>query len=107
MNQQPLILPFSAIDKHDLPLVGGKGANLGEMTRAGFPVPPGFCVTTAVFDKFIAASGQADSLYAALDSIEPNDLEATRRIGQQIRELYGRFPCRMRARRQSSPRGRR
>ena len=86
MSQRPFILPFSAINKHDLPLVGGKGANLGEMTQAGFPVPPGFCVTTAVFDQFITASQQATQLYASLDSIEPNDLEATRKIGQQIRD---------------------
>jgi len=37
---------FEEIDKKDLLLVGGKGANLGEMTKAGFPVPEGFCVTT-------------------------------------------------------------
>ena len=85
-HKQPFVLPFSAINKNDLPIVGGKGANLGEMTQAGFPVPPGFCVTTAVFDQFIAASGKSEQLYAALDSIEPNDLEATRKIGQQIRD---------------------
>jgi len=86
MSKKSLVLPFSAIDKHDLSIVGGKGANLGEMTQAGFPVPPGFCVTTDVFEQFIAASGQATQLYAALASIEPNDLEATRKIGQQIRD---------------------
>jgi len=86
MNEIQIVLPFSAIDKHDLPIVGGKGANLGEMTQVGFPVPPGFCVTTAVFDQFITASGQATQLYAALDSIEANDLEATRKIGQKIRD---------------------
>ena len=36
-----------------LDMVGGKGANLGEMTRAGFPVPGGFCVTTTAYNKFI------------------------------------------------------
>ena len=89
---QPLVLPFSAINKHDLPIVGGKGANLGEMTQAGFPVPPGFCVTTAVFDQFITASGKGEQLYAALDSIPPNDLEATRKIGQQIRDDLREVP---------------
>jgi phosphoenolpyruvate synthase/pyruvate phosphate dikinase len=33
--------------------VGGKGANLGELTRAGFPVPVGFCVTTAAYREFL------------------------------------------------------
>ena len=35
----PLIMPFAEIKGSDLPLVGGKGANLGELTRAGFPIP--------------------------------------------------------------------
>ena len=43
------VAPFDSIDKRDLALVGGKGANLGEMTRAGFPVAGGFCVTTDAF----------------------------------------------------------
>ena len=53
MNDQtsegPLILPFSAIDASKLALVGGKAANLGELTRGGFPVPEGFCVTTNAY----------------------------------------------------------
>ena len=55
MNKQlsPLILPFTDIRATDLPLVGGKGANLGELTHAGFPIPPGFCVTTVAFQQFM------------------------------------------------------
>src|SRR5215212_5343632 len=44
-----LVLPLDAVDRGALPVVGGKGANLGELTRAGLPVPPGFCVTTAAY----------------------------------------------------------
>ena len=40
---------FSEIDDDDLPHVGGKGLNLGKLTRAGFPVPNGFCVTTDAY----------------------------------------------------------
>ena len=40
---------FSEIDEDDLPHVGGKGLNLGKLTRAGFTVPPGFCVTTDAY----------------------------------------------------------
>src|ERR1041384_968522 len=36
------------------PLLGGKGANLGEMTRIGLPVPPGFTITTEVCTYFYA-----------------------------------------------------
>lgn len=79
-------LPFSQISAADLPLVGGKGANLGEMSRAGFPVPPGFCVTTHAFHDFVANCPQMASFYAALDEMQPEDLVATRKIGEQIRQ---------------------
>ena len=41
------------IRKDDVAIVGGKGANLGEMTNFGLDVPPGFCVTSAGYDAFI------------------------------------------------------
>jgi pyruvate,water dikinase len=91
-QNQPLILSFSEINRRDLPIVGGKGANLGEMTQAGFPVPPGFCVTTATFEQFMASSGQSKELYAALESITLGDLETTRKIGQQIRASLKTVP---------------
>lgn len=47
MTALPLVAFFKDIDKNDLASVGGKGANLGEMTKAGFPVPNGFAVTVA------------------------------------------------------------
>ena len=57
MNKQSaLILPFTNIDKHDIPLVGGKGANLGEMTGAGFPVPNGFCLTSNSYPLIISSN---------------------------------------------------
>jgi pyruvate,water dikinase len=40
---------FSELGRDDVALVGGKGANLGEMTRAGLPVPDGFVVTAAAY----------------------------------------------------------
>lgn len=39
------VLWFTEVGKQDIPLVGGKGANLGEITQAQIPVPPGFIVT--------------------------------------------------------------
>ncbi|HIH72740.1 MAG TPA: phosphoenolpyruvate synthase [Thermococcaceae archaeon] len=44
---------FEELRKEDVPLVGGKGANLGEMTNAGIPVPPGFCVTAEAYKYFV------------------------------------------------------
>jgi len=74
---------FEEIDKKDLLLVGGKGANLGEMTKAGFPVPEGFCVTTGAYHDFLMHNDLVGFIShvikdAALDNIS--------RIGQEIRQ---------------------
>jgi pyruvate, water dikinase len=44
---------FGEVTKEDVGTVGGKGPNLGEMTRAGFPVPPGFIVTADAYYHFL------------------------------------------------------
>jgi pyruvate,water dikinase len=48
---------FDELGCHDTETVGGKGANLGEMTRAGFPVPSGFVVTAAAYLEAMEAAG--------------------------------------------------
>jgi len=88
----PIILPFSNIHTSDLPLVGGKGANLGEMTNAGFPVPPGFCVTTTAFQQFFATTQNADKLFAELDNIQKGDVESVRKIGERVRQTLFELP---------------
>ena len=61
------VLPLAAIRRHMLALVGGKGANLGEMTGARLPVPPGFCITTAAYEQVASEAG----LEAVLDARAP------------------------------------
>jgi rifampicin phosphotransferase len=48
-----LTLPLDAIDRAMLPIAGGKAANLGELVRAGLPVPLGFCVTTTTWSSWL------------------------------------------------------
>ncbi|SFM35559.1 phosphoenolpyruvate synthase [Pelosinus propionicus] len=81
----PYVLFFDQIDHISLPYVGGKGANLGELTKAGFPVPGGFCVTTYAYREFIAGSPKMDLFFDALKTIDPTDLNLIREWGQQIR----------------------
>ena len=85
------IVFFDEIDKTMLPLVGGKGANLGEMTRAGFPVPKGFCLTTEVYDAF-AAGLQLEELAGekARSILEKRGLPA--RCEAQIQHALKQFP---------------
>ncbi len=88
----PFILTLDEVSASDLPLVGGKGANLGELRRAGFLVPPGFCLTTAAFRRFLKISGAAETLYADLDSLSPDDLDGARQVGATIRAQLEEAP---------------
>ncbi|MCB9762781.1 MAG: phosphoenolpyruvate synthase [Alphaproteobacteria bacterium] len=88
----PLVLPFTAIGAADLPRVGGKGANLGELAAAGFPVPTGFCVTTTAFDQHMAGVEGADALLDALETLSHEDLERARALGAQLRAAVTATP---------------
>ncbi|MGN9865160.1 phosphoenolpyruvate synthase [Bacillus swezeyi] len=80
------VLNFHEIDKDQLSEAGGKGANLGEMTKAGLPVPHGFCVSTFAYRMLIKNSREMDRLFDQLDSLKYDDLEQIRLIGKRIRE---------------------
>ncbi|MEO7069606.1 MAG: pyruvate, phosphate dikinase, partial [Nostocoides sp.] len=78
----PLLLPFSAGDRSMADLLGGKGANLAEMTRLGLPVPHGFTITTRACRDYLA-NGQVavelpDEVSWALKDVES---AAGRRFG--------------------------
>ncbi len=79
------ILFFEQISAADLPHVGGKGANLGEMGRAGFPVPPGFCLTTHAYNQFMARAERMDEYYTALAALADDDVEGVRQLGEVVR----------------------
>ncbi|MDR3583807.1 MAG: phosphoenolpyruvate synthase [Desulfosporosinus sp.] len=80
------ILRFNEIDKSFLPYVGGKGANLGELTKADFPVPQGFCVTTAAYQAVIRTSKEMNKLFDLLEGVSHNDLDQINILGTRIRE---------------------
>lgn len=52
----PLVVDLGRLDARDLNQGGGKAANLGELLRAGFPVPPGFVVTTAAYELVVTSN---------------------------------------------------
>lgn len=86
INMKKNVLYFNEIDRQHLAYVGGKGANLGEMTKAGFPVPQGFCVTTEAYRTFIDTSTQMSEFYDLLEQINADELESICSLGQRIRE---------------------
>jgi len=62
---------FDNLTMNDVPLAGGKGASLGEMTQAGLQVPPGFVVLSTTFEKFVELSeGMKEEIDAVLDSVD-------------------------------------
>ncbi len=66
-SKEKLTVWFEEIGKEDIPLVGGKVANLGEMLQAGIPVPPGFAVTAEAYKRFITETGIAEKIYKTIE----------------------------------------
>jgi pyruvate,water dikinase len=81
------IVWFSEVTKNDIPLVGGKGANLGEMTNAGIPVPPGFIVTADAYYKFLEEAGITEKIRSLLAPLDPNDSKQLQDISSKIKQI--------------------
>jgi pyruvate,water dikinase len=67
------VLDLSEVDRDARDLVGGKAANLGDLLAAGFPVPPGHCVTTAAYRRVAALAG-LDQLVDTMARADPRTL---------------------------------
>ncbi len=78
---------FNEIDKEDIPLVGGKGANLGELTIKGVDVPPGFCVTAPAYSDFIEKSDLQKEILAELSDLDVDDAVQLQERSAGIRAL--------------------
>ena len=78
----------------EIATVGGKGASLGQMVGAGFPVPSGFVVTTTAYAGFIRANDLEEKIVKILEDLNYDDLDqlenATAKIRKSITE--GRIP---------------
>lgn len=92
MTRDRLVLSLADARAADASLVGGKGANLGELVHLGLPVPAGFCVTTAAFEAFMAGLHDVDALYGLLDSVATHDVEAAREVGRRVRRALSGLP---------------
>ncbi len=87
MPNLPNILNFREVDKSDNNIVGGKGANLGEMTKAGFPVPNGFCITINAYDIFLRENKLIDSIYNLLKVTDVNDTAQLENSSRKIQKM--------------------
>jgi pyruvate,water dikinase len=92
--RRDLVLWFESLRKTDIPSVGGKNANLGEMTSAGIPVPPGFAITAFSYKRFIEETGIASKIYEIIKETvtNPNDPKQFEIASKKIRELVEATP---------------
>lgn len=86
MGATKFIVWFEDVGKGDLALVGGKGANLGEMVNAGIPVPPGFIVTVDGYFNFLEKADLRREIERLLTPLDPNDSQLLQKVSAKIKE---------------------
>ena len=82
------IIWFKDISKEDVPIVGGKGANLGEMTKANIPVPPGFVVSVDAYFDFLKKSDIIGEIQTLLESLDIEDTKQLQRVSSVIKQMF-------------------
>lgn len=83
---------FRDCRKDDFPEVGGKNANLGELIRAGFPVPAGFAVTVEAYKEILAQGNIEREIQDALFGLDLKDNESIEKAGRHIQSLIEALP---------------
>jgi rifampicin phosphotransferase len=85
MASEDFVVELKTLDAQALPRVGGKAANLGELIGAGFPVPPGFAVTTAAYVRAATALDLTDP-QRAREALASAELPAG--VAEAVRAAY-------------------
>lgn len=83
---------FARLGRDDVAYAGGKGANLGELTSAGLPVPNGFVVGAPAYAAFCAETGLRERLAELLDDVDVEDTAALEAASTTARELFDATP---------------
>ena len=78
---------LSDITKKDVSIAGGKGASLGEMYNAGFPIPPGFCITAEAYQKFLMKTGIANKIYSILTNLDVDNNDALQMASKNVQGI--------------------
>ncbi|MBD3398412.1 phosphoenolpyruvate synthase [Candidatus Micrarchaeota archaeon] len=81
------ILWFEELDRGSLAEAGGKGANLGEMLKAGFPVPPGFVTTSGAYFKHLDHNDLREPITELLSELDVNDTAKLQETAEKIQNL--------------------
>lgn len=78
---------FEKLNKDDVAIAGGKGANLGELTQAGIPVPLGFVITSQTYRDFIKETGIFDEIMDILDELDINNNKELQKASLKIKSI--------------------
>jgi pyruvate,water dikinase len=90
-KEEKLVLWFEELAKDDIPLVGGKNANLGEMINAEIPIPLGFAVTAKAYQDFLTSTNIDEEIYRTIqetvsDVDDPKQYDAASKKVRKIIE---------------------
>jgi pyruvate,water dikinase len=83
--EKPIVW-FNELAKGDVASAGGKGANLGELTRAGLPVPPGFVLTAGAYLEAMSQGGQRADIARLSAQVDADSPEALKAASAKLRE---------------------
>jgi pyruvate,water dikinase len=86
------VRPFARLGRNDVASAGGKGANLGELTAAGLPVPDGFVVVAPAYATFLVQTGLRERLAELLDPVDVEDTAALQAASAAARALFDETP---------------
>ncbi|MBU0662755.1 phosphoenolpyruvate synthase [Candidatus Micrarchaeota archaeon] len=78
---------FEEVGKGDVGIVGGKGANLGELSKKAFPVPPGFVVTAHAYFGFLDEAGIRKRIVEKIDAIDVENTGQLRKVTEEVRKI--------------------
>jgi pyruvate,water dikinase len=78
---------FSELNANDAPIAGGKGASLGEMFQAGIPVPPGYVILSAAFERFLSESVLAQEIDSVLRTVKHTEMQMVEDASEKIKSL--------------------
>jgi pyruvate,water dikinase len=79
---------FGEICRDDVPLAGGKGANLGDMTQADLPIPPGFVICAPAYRQVVESCGLDPRIKELLADLDYNSSDQLQETERQIRSLF-------------------
>ncbi len=87
MVESMLLKWFSSLSKKSVGEAGGKGASLGEMTKAGIPVPNGYVILSASFEKFLEETDLNVEIDSILDSVNHKEMQSIENASEEIKAL--------------------